>query len=86
LNYDENEEATKIKQLTLLTFSRLKTYLITPLLILSSGFLFGIAIYWKPSLQAFFFYSKVKTLSKATHILIEGSQENLEICELKKTS
>ena len=77
------EDTTAIDQLTLLSFSYFLSLIVTPFLILATGLLLGVAIYWDTTLQTIFFYTKTKKLEEATHILVEGRLKNLEIVKLK---
>jgi len=76
------EDTTAIGKLTLLRFSYFLTLIVTPFLILATGLLLGIAIYWDTSLQSVFFYKKTEKLEDATHILVEGRLQNLEIVKV----
>jgi len=66
-----------------LSFSYFLSLIVTPLLILATGLLLGIAIYWDTSLQSVFFYEKTEKLEEATHVLVEGRLKNLEIVKVQ---
>lgn len=86
LNYNEAEEITVIKELNYLTFSSFKAYIIVPLLTICSGLMFGICLYWSTNLRITFFYSREQKLNKATHILVKGYADKLEIKPLYSSS
>ena len=81
-NYDEKEEATCIKKITLLRFSPISAYVVCGLISLATGFIFALFLYWKIDLQIKFFYGRVGHAEDATHVLVEGATGNREIVRL----
>ena len=82
-NYDPNEESTCIKSLTYLQFQPLMFYGVAPVLILCSGLIFGLFLFWYESLRAKFYYRKVKSMEQATHIMVDGQQtKHVVVCKL----
>jgi hypothetical protein len=81
-NFDEKEEATCITQLTYLKFRPFMYYVIVPLLSICTAFILPIFIYWKKTLQLKLFYKKETNKYIATHLLVEGSQGNIETQKL----
>lgn len=71
-NFDPDEEATLINSLTYLRFRPFWYYLVAPVLMLCTGFIFGLVLFWLPNLRARMFYKKVKSIEEATHILVDG--------------
>ena len=59
VNYDENEEATKLESLTLLSFWPVFSYTVVPVLCICTGLILGLCLFWKPSLRAKLCYGKV---------------------------
>ena len=56
--FDEKEEATVIDSLSMLTFSRAKSYALFPFLSLITVFVYPICVFWYPSLQRSAFYKQ----------------------------
>ena len=71
-NFNPDEEATIINSLTYLRFQPLMYYLVAPVLMLCTVFIFGLCLFWFPNLRTWMFYKKVKTIEEATHVLIDG--------------
>ena len=63
----------------MLRISPIKAYLLVPLLSVCSAFLLPLFLFWKPTYQASLMYTKVVTLSEATHLLVNGHNKNVEI-------
>lgn len=49
-------------------------YFVVPILTICSAFIFGLFLFWYPGLRAKFFYTKVKDIEEATHIMVDGRQ------------
>lgn len=56
-----------------------------PALIILTGFVFGLFLFWKETLRATFFYKKVNKLADATHVLVKGVPGNVTIVKLFET-
>ena len=82
VNFDENEEATCLKSITLLEFCPCFAYLVVPLLSVLSLLILPLFTFWMPSLRARLMYRKVTRVELATHVLVEGLDGNLDICHL----
>lgn len=57
-------------------------YFVVPLLSIITAFILPILVYWKKTLQLKLFYKKVANKNVATHLLVEGSQGNIETQKL----
>ena len=55
----------------------------TPILIIISGFILAIVLYWSPKARQNFLFDKVSKDKNPTHILVEGIRGNLDILKLK---
>ena len=78
-NYDENEETTLIDELTYLQFSPCWCYFLVPILSLMTALIFALFLFWYVELRAKFFYNKVDSHKKATHIKVQGRDRIVEI-------
>lgn len=81
-NLDEEEETTKMEEIRGLRFSYLKTFVISPALVLCTGFIFGLVLYWMPSVQAKFFYNETSDVKQATHLAVKGVSKQLSFLHL----
>ena len=71
-NYDENEEATCIDNLTYLKFQPVKAFIVFPILSVLSVFVLTILTYWKTEYRKYWFYKQVDSKEEAKYIFIEG--------------
>jgi hypothetical protein len=55
---------------------------LVPLLILLTGGIFGLALFWNDKLRIDIFYSKQKTLEESSHLIINGVPGNIEAVPL----
>jgi hypothetical protein len=55
----------------------------TPILIIISGFILAIVLYWSPKARHKLLFDKVSKDKNPTHILVEGIRGNLDILKLK---
>lgn len=69
-NYNEKEEASCMKSITLLRFAAFKSYIIVPIVSLLSVFVIPLLIYWYPDYEKYWLYSEVSSISRATHLFI----------------
>jgi len=69
-----------------LEFSRLKAYLIVPILSVCSLLIFPWLLYHKAPLRAKVFYNPVNGLDRATHILVTDVNGKVEIKDLYSTN
>ena len=74
--YDENEDTTCIEIAELLTASKLKQWVIAPLLSLLSILVFPVFLYWYKTMQRDWLYHPATTIDTATHLYIEGRDGN----------
>lgn len=81
--YDEDEETTYIDLAILLRENCIKKWLIVPIISLFTLFVFPILLYWKPEMRKRWFYTPAESINRATHIYIEGLDENKQIVRLK---
>ena len=81
-NYDDSDECTAIAELTLLVFCPVFSYVVVPILIVLTAGILGLYLFWKPALRGKWLYKKVMTVDEATHVLVTGADDNIEICEL----
>ena len=65
--------------------STFKQYVLMPLLCLLTAFILLLVAYWSIKLWCALFYNKTKDLSKATHLLVTGTRNELEIIELVRS-
>jgi hypothetical protein len=72
VNFDENEEATKIEGLTCLEISLFKRIIVVPILAVCTALFFLLFLYWYPKLRKTFLYNET-TFNKATHLFVEGT-------------
>jgi len=86
VNFNEEEEITIINELTYLRSSMIMTYIVVPILSVCTLFIFAIVLYWKTSLRSQFFYRVVYRLEDATHMLVKGNGDALEIIEIYSTN
>jgi hypothetical protein len=56
---DDFDENTQIEELKMLKFSYLKTFLLVPILGVSTGLIFLLVLYWYESVRSKFFYTEV---------------------------
>ena len=82
-NFNDKEEATCMKSVTMLRFSSFKTYLFLPILSLLTLFVLPIRMYWSATLSARYKYSHVSSVSQTTDLLIHGRDGNIEIVKLQ---
>ena len=86
-DFNPEEEATCINQLTYLQFQPLWFYLVAPLLMVCTGLIFGLILFWFPKLRIKMFYKKTKGFELATHILVDGKMTKVEeVCPLFSSS
>ena len=81
-NYDDKEEATCIEEITFLSLNSFKAYVIAPILVVCSGLIFGLFLFWYLDLRVKFFYDQVHDIKQATHVLVKGVTKNQEILPL----
>ena len=77
--YNSNEEQTCINVAILLTESKLKQWVVMPLLSLVTLFVWPILVYWKIPMQRDWLYSQATSVQTASHLYIEGKDGNKEI-------
>jgi uncharacterized protein YqhQ len=75
VNFDEQEEATKIEKIICLQSALWKKIIVVPIASLMTGCFFLLFLHWYPGMKAAFLYRKCD-IKNATHIMIEG------ICKL----
>lgn len=56
-----------------------------PVLIVLTGFILGLFLYWKETLRASFFYKRVSKLVDATHVQVKGVPGNVTVVKLFET-
>ncbi len=74
VNFDENEETTKIVDMVCLKASVIKRVLVVPILTICTALFFLLFLYWYPSLRKKFFYNECD-LIHATQLYIEGASK-----------
>ena len=68
----------------MLKLSKCAYYFLAPLLTICTALIFGLALYWSQCLRSKFLYKRVKNVSEATHVEIDGMHTaEKEIHELK---
>lgn len=82
VNYDEDEDTTCINELTYLKFNKFRAYFVVPILVVFSGLLFGLFLFWYQSLRIYWFYDEVGSLREATHMKVLGRLQTTDIVEL----
>ena len=83
INFNEEEEATCIIQLTLLTTSYLKCYILLPICSFLSLFILPIKLYWSVPARVAWMYSRVQRVEDTTHLYMIGKDGNKEIVKLQ---
>lgn len=78
-NFNIEEEATCINSLTYLCFEPCWYYFVAPLLMLVTGLIFGLILFWYPNLSTRMFYRKVRSINEATHILVDGKMTKVPV-------
>ena len=81
--YDENEETTCIEVAELLTASKLKQWVVAPILSLLSLLVWPVFLYWYKTMQRDWLYRPATSIDSATHLYIEGRDGNKEIVRVK---
>lgn len=71
VNFDEQEESTKIKELILLEVSYFKRYIILPMLTICTFFFILLPIWWYPSIRKKFIFQR-SNIKRASHLFIKG--------------
>jgi hypothetical protein len=83
-NFNDDEESTCILKIICMEKSKLKQYVVVPILALCTAFFFLLFLYWYPKLRKLFMYNEC-VLRKATHLFIYGtSKYNLAHFEPQK--
>lgn len=75
-----------MESITLMRIDFLMCILVLPLLIICTGLLLGIVMFWKKDLVIKLLYRPVTDLKKCTHVIVKGVQGNTEICKLNDFS
>lgn len=83
VNYNENEEASCISELTYLSESCLKCYILVPLCSFLTLYILPIKLYWSVPSRAKWMYTQVAALDQATHLLVRGKDGNTQIVKLQ---
>jgi hypothetical protein len=71
--FNEDEESTKILQLTMLQFSYFKAIVIVPILSILTAMFFLLFLYWYPRLRKALLYNECTDIRKATHLFVRGT-------------
>ena len=71
-NLDEDEESVKIEEIKGLHFSYFRALIVAPILVICTGLIYGLLLYWLPNLRAKTFYYETSELREATHFLVRG--------------
>jgi len=71
-NLDEEDDTLVIEEVRAMQFSYFRALIVAPLLTICTGMLFGLLLYWFPSIQAKTFYVETSDLRRATHMLVRG--------------
>ena len=61
-NLDEEDETVKIDEIRGLHFSYFRAFIVAPILVVCTGLIFGLLLYWIPSLRAKTFYIETADL------------------------
>jgi hypothetical protein len=72
-----------IISLTFLKLNKLKAYIITPILILCSGLILAIVLYWSSKARRKLLFDEVCKDENPSYILVEGIRGNFDIVKLK---
>jgi hypothetical protein len=75
----DSEEYTRIKSVTYLKFSWLKTLLVIPLLSVLTIFILPLVLYWSVTCRAWWVYTRVTSVKEATHVLISAGSNSFSI-------
>jgi len=71
--FNEDEESTKILELTLLQYSYFKVIVIVPILSILTAMFMLLFLYWYPRLRKALFYTECTDIRKATHLFVKGT-------------
>ena len=71
-NLDEEDETLRIEEIRGLHFSYFRVFIVAPILVICTGLIYGLLLYWMPNLRANTFYTETSELRQATHILVRG--------------
>jgi len=80
--FDENEEATCLSQVTYIQRSWFKTLIVAPLLSVLSLMIFALYLYWYQKTRKNWLYSEVDSIDKATHVFVHGQDHKMAIVPL----
>jgi hypothetical protein len=83
VNFNEQEEATCMASITLIRHSKVKAYLVTPILSVLSLFILPLKMYWDNDLNARMTFNTVTDIKRATHVKVIGRGGNVDICKLE---
>ena len=81
-NFNEDEPATCMRTLELVAARTFMQYFIAPILIICTGGIFGLALFWSDKLRLNMFYGQVKRIENATHVKVTGVPGNIEALPL----
>jgi hypothetical protein len=76
-NLEEDEDTLQIEEVRGMRFSYFRACIVAPLLTLCTGMIFGLLLYWFPSIQAKTFYVETSDLRRATHMLVRGISKKI---------
>ena len=71
-NLDEEEDTLVIEEVKALQFSYFQAFVVAPVVTLCTGMIFGLLLFWFPSIQAITFYKETSDLRRATHMVVRG--------------
>ena len=71
-HFNSQEETTCIDKAVILMDSRLKQFLLVPLVSILSLLIFPIVLYWSPQKQEKWLYRRAKDIQEGSHVFIEG--------------
>jgi hypothetical protein len=71
-NLEEEDDTLVIEEVRAMQISYFRTLIVAPLLTICTGMIFGLLLYWFPSVQAKTFYVETSDLRRATHMLVRG--------------
>jgi hypothetical protein len=61
-NLDGEDEVARIDEIRGMRFSYIRAFIVAPILVICTGLIFGLLLYWFPALRAITFYTETSEL------------------------